>query len=842
MKARIGAWGRIAALAIVANGSVPGGSPASEPSAWRVLADAPAFPPMLDAPAAVYDSVRRRVLAIETGSLPHGPMVVHVFEPAPNPHWSVLEAAGQPPERRYLASVVLDPVRDRMLVVVAAPGDSTGVWELTLSGTPAWMRLATTGTCPPAHAGHSTIYERSRDRIIMCGGSLTSPVDVWALSLTTLDWSALEPVGPVPGAREGHGAIYDPVHRRMIVFGGHHEVGGVRGFRNDVWELSLGDTLAWKQIFPAEPLPGPRSAFGTVYDPVRRKLLVHGGINEQSGVEPDDLWALSLDGTPAWARIDTENTLRGRSYSIDVYDPVEDRLLSCAGAGYPQASALPLSSPVRWEAVLPAEPLPSPSGRSLYAAVHDTRRDRFVIVAGGYSTADSAMWTFDASSPIPWHPVAAPRAPGVTWFEYAYAAAYDSLDDRIILFDGWQAWSTPGDGPQSWSPLGPTLSGLNANIGMRAGVTLDSHRHRLIVTGGWIPYPHGAGYTRDEVWSLSLGDEPQWRFLGAMPVSSADHAAYYDPLRDRLVLIGGYYVNDLPRTRLLYGSTAWASPVDSMLAWTEFRSTEGVLPPGPPEAWTAYDPRLDRLFIARDSTIWTRGAEDTGPWDELDLLNTPPSVHSAIAYDPVRDQLLAPFASAPGSDRVQVWALAVGPLSVEWLGADRSAEALELRWRSVTACGRAAHVERREGAGEWLRIGPIVFDARGLGVFTDRDFREARDYSYRVSIADGPSGEWSSDAVLVADATPLQFALLGARPNPARGTIRLAFSLPAAGSARMEVFDVRGRRCYARDVGDLGPGRHVIALDESEAWRPGIYFMRLQRAGETRVARVVLMY
>jgi flagellar hook assembly protein FlgD len=75
-------------------------------------------------------------------------------------------------------------------------------------------------------------------------------------------------------------------------------------------------------------------------------------------------------------------------------------------------------------------------------------------------------------------------------------------------------------------------------------------------------------------------------------------------------------------------------------------------------------------------------------------------------------------------------------------------------------------------------------------------------------------------------------------PNPFRGSTRLSFDLPAAGHARVEVFDVTGRR-----VAVLLDGERVAAGSHSVTWRgedergsfvaPGVYFARLTAdAGE----------
>lgn len=825
-----------------------GDAQAAESKTWRLLSSSPPFPPTISIPMGVLDPVRGRVLVVDA-EISARPIVVHVFDPVPEPHWYTLAAADSAPAQRYLVGVVYDPVRDRLLVIGSYDAQVLDVWALTLSSTPAWEKLATSND-PPRRYGHSTVYDPVHDLVVMFGGQGGSfPPDwlseVWTLSLASGIWSQLAPSGIAPVGREGHGALYEPGRQRMVVFGGRYDDvnDGTHHFLNDLWELSLGDSATWSRIEAEGTIPGARSAFGTVYDPLRRRMLVHGGVNPQGGVEPDELWALSLDDQLVWTQIVTEDTLRGRSYPVDVYDPAGDRLLACGGARYPQTSALSLSNPIRWEAVLPPHPLLNPGARTGHAAVHDTRRERLLVVGGNYSVVDSAMWSFDLGGTSRWRPLSAAGAPRIGFdFDHSTSVVYDSLGDRVILFDGWQVYSLPVEGPRNWTALGPRAPRAGSDLGARAGIALDTRRNRLILSGGWIYYPHSAGYTVSAVWALSLGPDPSWSLLGRLPQTygSAGHASYYDPVQDRLLLLGGFELMDSPRTYRPFGATVWASPLDSSLHWTLCRAAGPATPPAPPVAQSTHDPRLGRLFVARDSTVWTCAVNDTGPWMELEFSAERPTVTSAIAYDPVEDQLLALFAAPPGTSDVQAWAVAVGPLSLSWLGADRTPNAIELRCRSVTAYGRAAVVERREESTDWAELGPLALDVEGLAAFMDHDVQAGHDYWYRVSVSDDGS-VWHSDPIFVPDPGSLRLALLGARPQPAIGSIRMSFSLPANGPAQLEIFDLHGRRYLSREVGTLGPGIHSIRLPESATWRPGVYYARLQRGGDSRTSHIVLM-
>ena len=83
--------------------------------------------------------------------------------------------------------------------------------------------------------------------------------------------------------------------------------------------------------------------------------------------------------------------------------------------------------------------------------------------------------------------------------------------------------------------------------------------------------------------------------------------------------------------------------------------------------------------------------------------------------------------------------------------------------------------------------------------------------------------------------------LEGAFPNPAVGALSIAFALPNGGQARLEVFDLAGRKVAAREVGGLGAGRHVVRLAEPGALESGIYLAKLTRGAETRTTKVAVL-
>jgi len=123
-------------------------------------------------------------------------------------------------------------------------------------------------------------------------------------------------------------------------------------------------------------------------------------------------------------------------------------------------------------------------------------------------------------------------------------------------------------------------------------------------------------------------------------------------------------------------------------------------------------------------------------------------------------------------------------------------------------------------------------------------------------VGDGHFGpNWSSSQAFVLiprganpTATPagpgnaLPFAL---RPNPSSGVTTIEFSLPASGSARITVFDLRGRRITEFFDAGQGVGGHQVrwdGRDESGRQVPsGAYLIRLEAAGKITTRRLALI-
>ena len=99
-----------------------------------------------------------------------------------------------------------------------------------------------------------------------------------------------------------------------------------------------------------------------------------------------------------------------------------------------------------------------------------------------------------------------------------------------------------------------------------------------------------------------------------------------------------------------------------------------------------------------------------------------------------------------------------------------------------------------------------------------------------------------SSTVGVEDDDAPAFSLGPAYPNPFVASARFDFSLAEAGPARMEVFDLSGRRVATIVSGILTAGRHMARWDgrdeRGRVIRAGLYLVRLTAGGTTLGTRV----
>jgi hypothetical protein len=674
------------------------------------------------------------------------------------------------------------------------------VWALPLSGEPDWAQLAPTGDPPPGRFGHTTIFDPVRDRLIVFSGCVAEPDgEVWILSLSPQPaWSHILPGGPCPPGRLGHTAIYDPVRDRMVVFGGC--TGGAiatNHYFGDVWALSLRDDPTWTQLTTAGELPGPLTGHSAIYDPVRDRMLVFGGVSGRFAVPDSIVWALSLGATPTWSQIPTTGVLTGEwaGHSAQ-YDSIRDRMIVVGSDDRVHVMALSLTPSPEWTAL---EPSGAPNTRDGVSAIYDHESNRIVMFGNDSEGEQDDVWSLSLAPQLAWTALRHVRGPFPA-LSYRSAAVFDDAHDRVVLTADGDVWALPQDGSGDWVHL----EAGGTPPGNRSGATAlyDPVRKRLLLFGGFTGGPIGGS---EEVWALSLTDSTTWSRLtpiGTTPPVREKPVVVYDSLHDRAVMFGGAgstYLNDL-----------WELSLEPTPEWRLLASAAAPTPRGSHSG--IYDPVRDRLLVFGGGTYggdlndtWALPLSGALTWTQLTPDGAPPAPRdlAASVYDSAGDRMLL-FGGEGASWEVsrELWELAFanGPA-----------------WRQL-------HPDPAGGGPASEGLAMPVYDSR------------------RGRLVVGP---WT--LVPPTSAPPIggAIAMGAAYPNPARGGVTVDFSLGRAERTSVRVFDLAGRLVRTAYDGALAAGPHSIGWDgrraTGERAPTGLYFVEIRSSESVSTRKVTLI-
>jgi hypothetical protein len=226
-----------------------------------------------------------------------------------------------------------------------------------------------------------------------------------------------------------------------------------------------------------------------------------------------------------------------------------------------------------------------------------------------------------------------------------------------------------------------------------------------------------------------------------------------------------------------------------------------------PGGWTAYGDSLWGLTASDDPTVGYT-AHGAPPAQDDNGTITPTAAISSISFTPDlalpvirnlwntwRGSLWGPYGYVDAFNPSQAW------VDTDVLGIDQGPIVLSIE-------------NYRTGA-VWARMANDPDIAAGLA--------GAGFVPHSTGVGPGPS---------------LPLALAAVEPNPAVARATVSFTLPEAGPARIEVFDVGGRR-VAQALDGVEPAGTTRVELATAAYAPGVYLVRLTTAMGHRTARFV---
>ncbi|MDX2151920.1 MAG: kelch repeat-containing protein [Bryobacteraceae bacterium] len=198
-----------------------------------------------------------------------------------------------------------------------------------------------------------------------------------------------------PTPRNKPAMAFDSHRNRLVVFGGLYEAPQTNPprraapVRNDTWEWS---GSSWEQVSASGP-PG-RCVAAMVYDSRRKKVVLFGGQDVQ-GEQLGDTW--EWDGTRWEQRAIEGPSPSPRSVFDMVYDSRRGRVVLLGGQ---QGRGKPfLNDTWTWDGRTWSEiRSPGPSPRLLHAMAYDEKRDLVVLFGGAHPPERAAMadtWLFN---------------------------------------------------------------------------------------------------------------------------------------------------------------------------------------------------------------------------------------------------------------------------------------------------------------------------------------------------------------------------------------------------------------------------------------------------------------
>ncbi len=562
---------------------------AGDTPTWHLLAASSPGPGDRFGSGLVYDSSRDRLLLVGGGMTLGGQYTSDVWQYplASGDGWQQLSVAGQIPPSRCWHAALYDSLRDRLLIVCGQTESIylDDVWALSLTGTNQWVRLATSEPSPGGRTRATTVYDPILDRIVRFGGKqgASSFNDVWVLPLAADgEWSQLSPSGPLPSPRNGCAGAFDIEQRALVIYSGVLDAGVGPG---PTYTLDLSGTPSWRQE-SAPSLPGERQNATAVLDITNDRVLLFGGVYISW---PDDLWAWSLTsrswsqqqtiGTPEHptVRVSPGAALRGSTSQMYLIGGYQDN----GSMGLNDVWRLDLTGTPAWTQVFPGgEVLPTRQGSLV---VPDEIGDR-LIVFGGARNASNDIWVMNFTEPASWSQLSPPGP--LPPAEGGRGGVYDPVRRRLIVTGyretgGWDVWALPLDGLAPWTDL--TSIAPAPVVTVWGGSTVyDAPEDQLVLLGG---------SPNSEVWALGLAGTPVWRQLysGPGPSVRGQHAVALDTRRRRILLTGGYAGG-------AYLADTWEFNLSGTIGWRQLAPTgASPLPRGSHSA--AYDVQNDRMVL-----------------------------------------------------------------------------------------------------------------------------------------------------------------------------------------------------------------------------------------------------
>ncbi len=287
----------------------------------------------------------------------------------------------------------------------------------------AWQQRTSGTPGPSARYGAALGFHAQLNKVVLFGGTssnpATPPAETWTWD--GANWVQLS-LTTQPSSRSLAAMVYDPMRQRLVLFGGM-TVGSFNRL-NDTWEF---DGSTWTRIVTAAS-PPIRASPGMAYDAQRQRVVLFGGTTSV------DTW--EYDGT-SWTQRAPPLSPVARAAPAMAFDVTNG--VSVLFSGFdPSPTMAALNDTWAWDGTswrrqtTPVAP-PARTGHALVA-----QQDGLLLFGGSTSTAvyaaDTWLW-----NGLGWNA----RVPGTApTARYLHGMAFDSVRGRVVMFGGYGTGAT----------------------------------------------------------------------------------------------------------------------------------------------------------------------------------------------------------------------------------------------------------------------------------------------------------------------------------------------------------------------------------------------------------------
>ncbi|MFW9786072.1 MAG: kelch repeat-containing protein [Candidatus Thorarchaeota archaeon] len=335
-------------------------------------------------------------------------------------------------------------------------------------------------------------------------------------------------------------AAYHSAADRVIVFGGWNETPDYA--TGETWSYDL-DTNTWTNMHP-DVSPSPRFLCSMAYDSQSEKIVMFGGYEGQvPDFTFDETWVYDY-ATNNWTQASPSVHPSWRYGFQLAYDSESDVIIffggnEAGGRGFMNDTWAYDVDTDTWTEMSPAV---SPSPRFDYTMEYDTLNDRMILFCGYDGSGLSDQWEYDYNTDT-WTELTPSYRPSA---RSNPSMAYDNESQVMVLFAGNTGTEPLDDlwtydyGMNLWTHY---VNPENAPfVRHRHELVYDIQSDRIISIGGGLGPRLGAshGLVNDTLWSYDTNHN-HWRQMSpSFPQGRGDPLITYDSDSDRVLIHGGW--------------------------------------------------------------------------------------------------------------------------------------------------------------------------------------------------------------------------------------------------------------------------------------------------------------